>query len=76
MRRPLRGMLLHLDGSKHAWLGRGTQDLIVVLDDADSAVYYAQLVEEESTATVMAASFCAGRGNPGRSATGRLRSKG
>ena len=55
-RRPLRGMLLHLDGSKHAWLeGRGTQDLIVVLDDADSAVYYAQLVEEESTATVMAA---------------------
>jgi hypothetical protein len=30
-------------------------DLIVVLDDATSRVYYAQLVEEESTPTVMAA---------------------
>lgn len=55
-RRPLAGMLLHVDGSKHAWLpGRGQQDLIVVFDDASSEVYYAQLVREESTATVMAA---------------------
>ena len=55
-RRPLVGMLLHIDGSRHRWLG-GEQwhDLIVVLDDATSEVYYAQLVEEESTATVMAA---------------------
>ena len=30
-------------------------DLIVILDDATSEIYYAQLVEEESTATVMAA---------------------
>jgi len=30
-------------------------DLIVVLDDATSEIYYAQLVEEESTRTVMAA---------------------
>ena len=29
-------------------------DLIVILDDATSEIYYAQLVEEESTATVMA----------------------
>ena len=28
--------------------------LIVILDDATSEIYYAQLVEEESTATVMA----------------------
>ena len=29
-------------------------DLIVLLDDATSEIYYAQLVDEESTATVMA----------------------
>lgn len=55
-RRPLPGMLLHVDASKHGWLpGRGQQDLIVLFDDATSEVYYAQLVKEESTATVMAA---------------------
>lgn len=55
-RRPLPGMLLHLDGSSHAWLGDGHRyDLLVVLDDATSEIYYAQLVEEESTRTVLAA---------------------
>jgi len=55
-RRPLPGMLLHLDGSRHRWLGdHRWYDLLVVLDDATSEVYYAQLVEEESTRTVMAA---------------------
>ena len=50
------GMMLHIDGSRHEWLGEGQwHDLIVVLDDATSEIYYAQLVEEESTATVMAA---------------------
>lgn len=54
-RRPLVGMLLHVDGSRHAWLSaKGQQDLILVFDDATSEVYYAQLVAEESTATVMA----------------------
>lgn len=54
-RRPLRGMMLHVDGSKHAWLGgKEQQDLIAILDDASNEVYYAQLVDEESTATVMA----------------------
>lgn len=54
-RRPLPGMLLHIDGSKHRWLNDGHwHDLIVVLDDATSEIYYAQLVEEESTRTVMA----------------------
>jgi transposase len=51
-RRPLPGMLLHIDGSKHRWLN--DDDLIVILDDATSKIYYAQLVEEESTRTVMA----------------------
>jgi transposase len=55
-RRPLPGMLLHIDGSKHCWFNDDRwYDLIVVLDDATSEIYYAQLVEEESTRTVMAA---------------------
>jgi transposase len=55
-RRPLPGMLLHLDASEHRWFGDDCwHDLIVVMDDATSEVYYAQLVEEESTRTVMAA---------------------
>jgi transposase len=55
-RRPLPGMLLHIDGSRHRWLGdERWHDLIVVLDDATSEIYYAQLVQEESTGTVMAA---------------------
>src|SRR5665213_3538246 len=54
-RRPMPGMLLHIDGSKHQWLGDDRwYDLIVILDDATSEIYYAQLVEEESTRTVMA----------------------
>lgn len=53
-RRPLPGMLLHIDGSKHQWFGDDRwYDLIVILDDATSEIYYAQLVEEESTRTVM-----------------------
>jgi len=55
-RRPLPGMLLHLDGSEHRWFQDDRwYDLIEVLDDATSETYYAQLVEEESTRTVMAA---------------------
>ena len=54
-RRPLPGMLLHIDGSRHQWLqDQNWYDLIVILDDATSEIYYAQLVEEESTTTVMA----------------------
>jgi transposase len=55
-RRPLPGMLLHIDGSKHRWFEDDRYyDLLVILDDATSRIYYAQLVEEESTRTVMAA---------------------
>ncbi|HZD93215.1 MAG TPA: helix-turn-helix domain-containing protein [Candidatus Sulfotelmatobacter sp.] len=54
-RRPLPGMLLHIDGSRHRWFqDERWYDLIVILDDANSEIYYAQLVEEESTLTVMA----------------------
>jgi transposase len=55
-RRPLPGMLLHIDGSEHRWFqDERWYDLLVILDDATSEIYYAQLVEEESTLTVMAA---------------------
>jgi hypothetical protein len=48
-------MLLHIDGSRHRWFqDERWYDLIVILDDASSEIYYAQLVEEESTVTVMA----------------------
>lgn len=54
IRRPIPGMMLHVDGSTHAWLGgKARQDLVAILDDATSEVYYAQLVDQESTATVM-----------------------
>src|SRR5882757_3935875 len=53
-RRPMAGMLLHIDGSKHRWLNDDQwHDFIVILDDATSEIYYAQLVPEESTRTVM-----------------------
>jgi len=53
-RRPLEGMLLHIDGSQHQWFyDERWFDLIVILDDATSEIYYAQLVEAESTRSVM-----------------------
>lgn len=55
-RRPLPGMLLHIDGSQHRWFqDERWYDLIVILDDANNQIYYAQLVEEESTVTVLVA---------------------
>jgi transposase len=55
-RKSLPGMMLHIDGSHHRWFQDGRwYDLIVILDDATSEIYYAQLVEDECTRTVMAA---------------------
>jgi hypothetical protein len=54
-RKPLPGMMLHIDGSKHQWFGdERWHDLIVLMDDANSEIYHAQLVDEESTRSVMA----------------------
>jgi transposase len=51
-RRPLPGMMLHQDGSRHLWLdGQPALDLIVTLDDATSELLSAFLVEEEGTAS-------------------------
>lgn len=53
-RRPLRGMLLHQDGSRHAWLeGQPALDLIVTMDDATSEVLSLFLVAEEGTASTL-----------------------
>ena len=47
--------MLHIDGSEHHWFqDERKHDLIVILDDATSDIYYAQLAPEESTFTVMA----------------------
>src|SRR3954451_18886731 len=52
VRRPLPGMLLFQDGSKHAWLPQEPPlGLVVTLDDATSAILSAVLVEEEGTAS-------------------------
>jgi transposase len=54
-RRPMRGMMLHQDGSPHAWLkGQPAFDLIITMDDATSELYSAFLVTEEGTMS----SFC------------------
>src|SRR5438067_12118364 len=55
-RRPLPGMMLHIDGSTHAWLGseQGRFDLVTIMDDATSEIYYGRFVEEENTESIMA----------------------
>lgn len=55
-RRPMRGMLLHQDGSRHVWIeGLPPLDLIVTMDDATSEIYSAILVDEEGTASTFRA---------------------
>jgi hypothetical protein len=49
-RRPMVGMLLHLDGSEHQWIeGLPRKDLIVLLDDADGRILFSRFVDEEGT---------------------------
>jgi transposase len=55
-RRPLPGMMLHQDGSRHVWIeGLAALDLIVTLDDATSQVLSAFLIDEEGTASTFRA---------------------
>jgi transposase len=55
-RRPLPGMMLHQDGSRHEWLaGLDAMDLIVTLDDATNTIYSAFLTPEEGTASTFQA---------------------
>ena len=56
VRRPLPGMMLHQDGSRHDWLaGQPALDLIVTMDDATGEIYSAFLIEEEGTASTFRA---------------------
>ena len=48
-RKPLPGMMLHQDGSRHEWVAGRWWDLIVTMDDATSEIYSAFFVEEEGT---------------------------
>ena len=48
-RRALPGMMLHQDGSTHAWVAGKVWDLIVTMNDANSEIVSAFFVAEEST---------------------------
>lgn len=50
-RKPLPGMMLHQDGSRHEWVPGQWWDLIVTMDDATGEVYSAFFVAEEGTAS-------------------------
>jgi transposase len=55
-RRPMVGMLVHLDASTHEWIaGLPMQDLVVALDDADGRMLYARCFAQEGTASTFAA---------------------
>lgn len=55
-RRPMVGLMVHLDASTHTWLkGLPMRDLMVALDDADGRILYARFVEQESTASTFEA---------------------
>jgi len=55
-RRAMPGMMLHIDASEHDWFQDGRKyELIVILDDATSEIYYAQLVEAECTRSMLSA---------------------
>jgi hypothetical protein len=54
-RRPVPGMLLFIDGSRHDWLEGRQEDLMLVMDDATNEVYWAEIVEEEDTRSTLRA---------------------
>jgi hypothetical protein len=51
LRKPLVGMMLHHDGSRHFWIPsfESALDLIITLDGATGEIYSGFLVEEEGT---------------------------
>lgn len=53
-RKPLVGMMIHLDGSNYDWLSVGSStDLVVLSDDATNRIYDMALVDEEDSLTCM-----------------------
>lgn len=55
-RRPMVGLLVHLDASTHEWIPElPRQDLVVALDDADGRILYARFFPQEGTVSTFAA---------------------
>jgi len=55
-RKPLVGMMVHIDGSDHEWiplLPGQRQSLILIVDDANNDIYHAKLAPEETTKECM-----------------------
>jgi transposase len=53
-RRPMTGMLIHLDASTHQWLpDLPMQDLVVALDDADGRILFARFYPQEGTRSTL-----------------------
>ena len=53
-RKPLIGMMLHMDGSPHDWFGNDTEyDIITISDDANNKLYDIELVKEENSLSCM-----------------------
>lgn len=54
-RKPLPGMMLHQDGSRHEWISGCFWALIITMDDATGCIYSALFVDEESTCSTFEA---------------------
>ena len=53
-RKPLIGMMLHMDGSPHDWFGNGTEyDIVTISDDANNELYDIEMVDEEDSLICM-----------------------
>lgn len=53
-RRPMLGMLVHLDASTHRWIGGlPNHDLVVALDDATSEILFARFFEQEGVLSTL-----------------------
>ena len=53
-RRPMAGMMLHLDASTHLWIeGLRNHDLVVMLDDATGEILYAGFFEQEGVVSTL-----------------------
>lgn len=56
-RRPMAGMMLHQDGSRHEWAPGRFWDLIVTMDDATNEIYSTLFVDEEGTMSTFRALY-------------------
>jgi transposase len=53
-RKPLPGMMLHMDGSPHDWFKNGTEyDIVTISDDATNEIYDIAIVHEEDSHSCM-----------------------